>query len=356
MSGRPKRIALIASSRFPVTEPFAGGLEAHVFHLARTLHRRGHRVTLFAAEGSDPRLPVETVLPSALTLSDAARRDVSMPADAWMAEHHAYLVLMLALTGDRAHDFDVVHNHSLHHLPVAMAPAMRRPMLSTLHTPPTPWLESGLRAAGGSHHAVAVSGHTARAWTHVVPTPEVVPNGIDLADWATGPGGGPLVWFGRLVPEKGADLAIDAAVAAGRPLVLAGPVADRPWFDAVIAPRLGDDVRYLGHLCQSQLCEVVGRASATLVSPRWDEPYGLVVAESLACGSPVVAFARGGIPEIVDESCAVLTPPDDVAAMAAAIGAAAGLERAACRRRAESHCSIDAMVDRYEELYDRLAA
>jgi glycosyltransferase involved in cell wall biosynthesis len=157
-----------------------------------------------------------------------------------------------------------------------------------------------------------------------------------------------------LVPEKGADLAVAAARAAGWPLQLAGPIVDSGWFEAKVAPHLSDTVRYLGHLDQAQLSAAIGAASATLVTPRWDEPYGLVVAESLACGTPVVAFARGGIPEIVDEQSAVLVAGGDVAGMAAAIPAAVALDRDACRRRATRACSIEAMVDRYEDIYRQL--
>jgi glycosyltransferase involved in cell wall biosynthesis len=100
-----------------------------------------------------------------------------------------------------------------------------------------------------------------------------------------------------------------------------------------------------------QLSAAVGRAAVAVVSPEWDEPYGLVVAEALACGTPVAAFARGGIPEIIDETCGVLARPGDVAELAASIRAAAGLDRRAARVRARAHCSVRAMVDGYERVF-----
>lgn len=355
MTGGRARIAVIASARFPIRQPFAGGLEAHTWALADGLRRRGHEVSLFAAPGSDPQLMAAELPVASHEFSDAARADVSMPERGWMFEHHAYLELMLSLMNDRGSRFDIVHNNSLHHLPVAMASAVRMPIVTTLHTPPTPWLESAIAVAPSPVHFVAVSSQTARAWQHVLPRLGVIRNGVDLSTWRAGAGGGVPVWFGRLVPEKGPDLAIRAARLAGLPLRIVGPRPEPDYFDRTVAPLLGDGIEYLGHLSHAELAGLVGSASATLVTPRWDEPYGLVAAESLACGTPVAGFARGALPELLDESTAVLVRPDDVTALADALIRAQGLSRAACRRRAERHCSVSRMVDEYERLYLRVA-
>jgi glycosyltransferase involved in cell wall biosynthesis len=276
-----------------------------------------------------------------------------MPARSFMNDHHAYLSLMLELAGVRCNDFDVIHNHSLHYLPLAHAPALSTPMICTLHTPPTPWLESAIAVTGGAGvQFAAVSRHTARAWAPLVPNVEVVPNGIDTDTWPLGVGGGRLVWFGRFTPEKGPHLAIDAARRAGRSLLLAGPLSDRSYFDAEVAPHLNERIRYLGHLPHTELAALVGCSAAALVTPMWDEPYGLVVAEALSCGTPVVAFARGGIPELVDGACGRLVAPGDTPAMAAAIKEAVTLPRARVRQRALERCSAGAMLSRYLTLYD----
>jgi glycosyltransferase involved in cell wall biosynthesis len=355
---QPLRIALIASNRHPIRQPFAGGLEAHVWHLANALGKDGHHVTLYAAPGSDTDLPASFLDVSTFGVSDHARSDVSMPATAFLHDHHAYLSLMLELAGPSAASFDVVHNHSLHYLPIAMAPALRTPLLCTLHTPPTPWLESAMAVPGGCPGTfVAVSRHTAAAWEHATPGPvTVVPNGVDLTAWPAGPGGPDLIWFGRLVPEKGPDVAIEAARRAGYRLRIAGPISDREYFATRIEPLLGPDVTYLGHVSQSALAEAVGCSAAALVTPQWDEPYGLVVAESLACGTPVVAFARGGIPEVLDRHSGCLVAPDDINALAAAVPRAVVLSRADARARAVNHCSERTMVDAYVALYRQLSA
>ncbi|SKB09042.1 glycosyltransferase family 4 protein [Aeromicrobium choanae] len=347
------RICLIGSSRFPIREPFAGGLEAHTHALARQLTDRGHHVSLFAAPGSDPDLRTRELPVDSLRHDVVNRPDLDVTPGAWMDEHHAYLGLMLELARN-PHHFDVVHNNSLHHLPVAMSSMLAVPMVTTLHTPPVPWLESAMKYAAADSTFVAVSRFTARAWAHAVGTVTIA-NGVDIERWRPGAGGGAAIWFGRLVPEKGAHLAIDAARAAGMPLDLAGPALDAEYFGAEIAPRLGGEIRYLGHLTHEQLRAAVGSARVAVVTPRWDEPYGLVAAEAMACGTPVAAFARGALPEFVDESVGALAVPDDVASLAAAIGEAAGRDREAVRRVAVERCSISAMVDRYEDLYRRLA-
>ncbi len=342
-------VVLIAAARFPLAEPFAGGLESLTWHLCRGLRVRGVAVTVFAGPGSDPALDARELTTRPLVLSSAARQDVSMAPEAWLAEHHAYLQLMLEL--QQRDDVDVIHNNSLHHLPVAMAGAALAPMVTTLHTPPTPWLEPAVSIADDPRSRyVAVSDHTRRAWSHVVDA-DVVLNGVDVERWWEGRGGDALAWVGRLVPEKAPHLAIDIARAAGRRVRLAGPIGDSEYVDAMVRPRLGPDAEYLGHLDTTGLRALVGSSAATLVTPVWDEPYGLVAAESLACGTPVVAFARGGLPEVLTTDVGRVVAPDDVAAAAEAVDEAVRLSRAACRAHAVRACSIDRMVDEYLRVY-----
>ena len=282
----PLRVALIASNRFPLCQPFAGGLEAHVWHLTRALVERGHEVSLFAGSGSDLSLECAALTVRELMLSAAAQADPSVSPAAFMADHHAYLNLMVQLADPRS-GFDIVHNHSLHHLPVAMAPMLGTPMLTTLHTPPTPWLESALDVTGSAGtRLAAVSRHTAGAWRHVAPDVTVVPNGVDFRRWPLGPGGDNLVWFGRITAEKAPHMAIAAARRADLPLVLAGPISDTAYFKRAIAPSLGDHVRYAGHLNHDELARLVGRAGHARMAR---------TVRTGGCRSDVVRHARRGI-------------------------------------------------------------
>ncbi|MBL0747612.1 glycosyltransferase [Nocardioides baculatus] len=343
------RICLVANCRFPIAEPFTGGLESMTWHLASELVRRGHEVAVFAAPGSDPGLGA-TELPVDVLPDHAGRHDVGAPPYVEVAEHHAYLSLMLQLSGHEGAEFDVLHNNSLHYLPVAMARSLPMPVLTTLHTPPLWWLESAVRIDGGSSSFAAVSRHTAAAWASITPSTCVL-NGVDVSQWPAGPGGTTAVWSGRIVEEKAPHDAVLAARRAGVPIVLAGPILDRDYFRTVLEPLLGPDATYAGHLAQADLAALVGGSAVAVVTPAWDEPYGLVAAEALACGTPVASYARGGLPEVLSTDTGRLAAPGDVPMLANAIGEAVTLDRALCRERAEAELSLTRMVDRYEELY-----
>lgn len=346
---RPLRVCVVASSAHPVAEPFAGGLESMTHALVRGLGERGHDVTLFAAPGSDPALRVVELPVAGLDVSSGSWDDPNAPPRRWMAEHHAYLDLMLELGRTGRDRFDVVHNNSLHHLPVAMARSVPLPFVTTLHTPPVPWLESAIALTTDPGRFVAVSRHTGEAWAHAVPS-RTIANGVDLERWRPGPGGGDAVWSGRLVPEKAPHLAIDACRAAGVPLVLAGPAPDRGYLEREVLPRLGEGVRYDGHLDRTRLAALVGSASVALVTPEWDEPYGLVAAEAMACGTPVAAFARGALRELVGPAGA-LAAPGSVDDLARAVREAAAVDRGLVRAHAVRTCSLDRMLDEYEAVY-----
>lgn len=353
-------VVVVAHTRFALARPFAGGLESVTWHLVRALVARGHRVSVFAAAGSEPIDGVDYLEPETIELSEAARADVSMPDEGNLQRHHAYLALMLDLATRT--DVDVVHVHALHYLPTAMAPTLRVPTVLTLHTPPTPWLESALQVAGRSAargvgrmpHVTAVSAHTARAWRHAVEA-EVVRNGVDTDEWTPGPGGDRLVWTGRITPEKAPHTAVEIARAAGMPLVLAGPLSDARYARERLMPMLGDGVEYAGHLHDTELVDLVGGSAAALVTPDWDEPYGLVAAEALACGTPVLGLSRGGLREIVRDEVGALVVPDDrlVGRAAAALPRVLEIPRERCRRYAEDHLGMAAMVDGYLEVYER---
>lgn len=354
------RVALLGPSRHPVAEPFAGGQESHVATLARALRRRGHHVVLHAAPGSDPTLADELVThPRLPELSAVSAVDPNLPEPGFLRDQHAFLGVVGELM--RRHDVDVVHNSSLHHLPLVAATAVDRPLVTTLHTPPFPWMEVGAALSDPRAVFVAVSRDLAGRWTSLAVPPTVVPNGVDVDRFAAGPGGPDLAWVGRLVPEKGADLAVAAARRSGRRLRLVGPVSDGAWFDHAVRPFLGADVTYEGHLDQAAASVLVGESAALLVTPRWEEPFGLVAAEGALTGTPVVAIGRGGVAEVVDDRIGVLvaprtSDPEQVRSLATGVERASTLCRSDVRRRAVSRFSADAMAAAYEHVYREAVA
>lgn len=345
-------VAIVAAARFAISEPFAGGMEAHTHALADGLAERGHDVTVYAAGGAG-RFAVEAMIPVAFEASDNARRDVSAGPDSALAEHHSYLDALLRLTQAR---HQLVHVNAVHHLPFACSPLIPSVVSGTLHSPPTPWLESALALA--ARHAnppklVSVSHSNAAAW-HTVDVSRVIANGVDPDVWRAGPGGPGAVWSGRIVPEKAPHLAIEAARLAAVPLSLIGPIHDHCYFQDEVRPLLGDGVEYLGHRGSADVADIVGRSGVAVVTPTWEEPFGLVVTEALSCGTPVAGFARGALPELIDADTGVLAEPDDVPALATAMLDAATLRRRDCRARAERNYSATAMIDAYEAWFVEL--
>ncbi|MCR0984572.1 glycosyltransferase [Roseomonas populi] len=350
-AGTSLRIAVVSHLKYPIAEPFPGGLEMHTHMLARLLKARGHDVTLFASEGSDAALNLRTYgAPTGTPTTDKEAEDVAL------AEHRAYDAMMDDVA---AGNFDIVHNNALHYLPLTAASRIKAPMVTVFHTPPFMELENGvLECTRPDMRYIAVSQAVKAMWKDVAVADEVICNGIDLDLFAARtetpidrPAGRHAVWSGRIVPEKGTDLAIRAARRAGIPLRFAGPISNLAFWHEKIVPLLGEDVTYLGHLNHRELAGEVARAAVALITPRFDEPYGLVVAEALACGTPIAGFARGALPELTDAETGCLAPPDDVETLADCIPRAAALSRAACRARAAVNCDMHRMVGRYEALY-----
>lgn len=322
-------------------------MEAHCHSLVQALVERGHDVTLFASADSDPALPVraitdrhyEAVLPW-------AHWHGTPELSAFQEEAFARGWAMIADGG-----FDVVHNNTMHPSLHSWALRDRMPMVTSLHVPPfdglahsvatyrAPWL----RQTATSH------AHRASWWATPPAGASVVYNGIDPGAWRYRPtGNGRAIWCGRITPTKGTAVALDAARAAGIGLDVVGPVDCMTYFEEEVAPRLDALRVWRGHLSGAALVDAIGAASIMLATPMWDEPFGLVAAEALACGVPVAALERGAMREVIGDSGAFAPDP---AGLPDAIARALTIPRAQCRARVERLFSIDRMIDGYEVAY-----
>ena len=345
------RIALLAHCHHPIAEPFCGGLEMHTAAVADELVRRGHQVVLFAKEGSRSRAVIRPMLERTFRyglMADATGRDQSERLCT-----HANLAAIEMINRGR---FDVVLNNSLS--PVPFQALSEAAMLTLLHTPADlPRVNAVLDAAdwrpGPRHAFAAVSEHTARDWRRRLPAVAVVPNGIDLRQWRpatrTQPGPDLAVWAARITPEKGLPFAIHACRAAGLPLAIAGPISHFDHFIADVAPLLGGDVWYVGHLNHRELPQLIRRGRVFVSSPRWPEPFGLALVEAMACGTPVAALPAGAAAEVVAPTGGVLAAESSVAALADAIRQATTLDRAAVRASV-LRFDLRRMVSAYEGL------
>ncbi len=342
------KIAVIGHIRHPIAPPFMGGMEAHCHQLVQALSDRGHRVTLFAAAGSDaPDLvaigaPYERVLPwSEWRGTD---RLVAFQADAFAR----------AIDGITRGAYDVVHNNSLSPEVIDWGRSATVPMVTSQHVPPFATMRGAVARAKDvagsaftvtSRQQLSLWGEDAGANMHVVP------NGIDLACWHGGTARSDyLVWYGRIAQTKGLREAVAAARLAGARLRIVGTIEDAPYFEAHVRPFLDDRIRYDGHLQGSALRRVVAGARAAVVTPMWDEPFGLVAAEAMAAAVPVIAFDRGAMREVLGD-CGRLVPAGDVDALASAMRRADELDGSACRRRVERLYSLRRMIEGYEAIY-----
>lgn len=326
-----------------------GGMEAHCHQLVRALVARGHDVALFASGDSDPALPLipiaerhyEAVLPWAHwhgTAELTAYQDAAF-GRAW------------ALIGQGG--FDVVHNNAMHPALHGWARRDCMPMVTSLHVPPFPGLSDAIAAQAAPWlRQTTTSRSHARSWWPVPPAAaSVVHNGIDVARWRfRAEGNGRAIWCGRVTPNKGTAVALAAARLAGIALDVIGPIDCQTYFDDEVRPLLDRDRVYHGHVGGSALVDAMGAASVLLATPMWDEPFGLVAAEALACGVPVAAIDRGAMREVIGGCGALATAPTAVA-LAAAIPAAMAISRMACRDHVARSFSVEAMLDGYEAAY-----
>ena len=335
---------MLAPPWIAVPPPGYGGVEEVVSVLTEALVRRGHAVTLFCAPGSASSATVVTLL-------DATHPD-EIERSLYEVDHvaRALEAIDLAAAGDR---FDVIHDHC-GFTAVAMADRIATPIVHTLHGQFTPSTSAFYLRHAGKAALVGISrAQLASAPPGIGPI-LAIPNPLDMASW-------PLVerkhdyllWIGRMTPEKGPQRAIAAAHAANVPLVLAGVIqpGQRAFFEREVAPHIdGIRVRFVGEVADAAKRSLFAHARGLLMPIRWDEPFGMVMIEALACGTPVIAFPEGAARElVVDGRTGFLV--EDEQAMAAAVGRLGQIVARDCRNWVALHCDVDVVAAAYERTY-----
>ena len=351
------KIGIIAHLKHPIKAPFAGGLEAFTYQVAQKLTDRGHEVILFASSSSEASGKLYSILDdSSYEQQSGIRHKKPDMSSEYIAEHHAYYQLM---TDIDMLGLDIIFNNCLHYVPVTMANLITTPLVTVLHTPPFYELKNAITAAEKkvALNYITVSKCNADNWGEYIENCPVILNGIEVEKWdyyETGRQKNYAVWFGRIHPDKGLDLAIKAAKLAGLPLKVAGGIADQRYYKDKIQPLLDDNTEMLGLLNHEEINKLIGEAQVCLITPVWQEPFGLVVAEALACGTPVAGVNAGALPEVLGEECGFLVNPGDLYGLSEAMHKAAKLDRKKIRQYAESNLSIETMLKQYEELFEIL--
>ena len=342
---RPLRIAMLAPPWIPVPAPAYGGIEEVVRLLSAGLTARGHDVTLFAPPGSESRANVVTVL-------EEPHPDDIQTAQ-FEADHVARVFGEIDAAAADGAPFDVIHDHT-GHTALAMADRVATPLVHTLHGPFTEDAKRFYATHGAKACIVAISHAQLAAAPPEMGGGRVVHNPIDCAEWPFREEKDDfLLWIGRMSPDKGPHRAIAAAREAGAPLVLAGPVqpGQESFFAEEVEPALGrDGIEYVGEADADRKRNLYLRARALLMPIRWPEPFGLVMVEAAACGTPVIAFPEGSAPEVVVDGETGFVV-DDEHAMAAAVGRLGEIDPAVCRRRCEERFGVPAVVAGYENVY-----
>ncbi len=371
------RIALVAPFISPIAPPFIGGAQALLADLATGLAARGHQVTLFAAAGSsipaagvvvrDPGIDSHQLRPARFHDSDADQESQKTAADPFFFRSVEAFRRAFTLIHQELRDYDIIHAHAFDWPAFAFGALLadQCPVIHTLHLPAVnPSINAllrDLRAVGNQTRLITVSHACAETYRPYADMDAIIPNGIDteaIPFGAEADADGCVLFAGRLSPEKGVTDAIEIARRAGRHLSLAGGIYDTAYFERAIQPQLRahrHDLEYVGQLPRPDLWSLMGHATAVLLPIDWEEPFGLVAAEALAAGCPVIAYARGALPEVIsDGETGFLIPPGDIDAAANAIVAASSLSRSACRQRAQRHFSITRMLDDYEQFYQQV--
>jgi glycosyltransferase involved in cell wall biosynthesis len=337
------RIAIIAPPWVPVPPVAYGGTEAVLDNLARGLMEAGHDVLLFATGDSSCAVPTRWVLERAAGTVDTGS------ATELFHVVHAYDAI-------RAWGADVVHDHTL--VGPVYGPRFDVPIVTTNHGPFAGELGALYRAIAAHVPVVAISAHHASTAAGT-PIAAVIHHGVDVDAWPLGGGdGGYALFLGRMSPDKGVDAAARIARAAGVPLRIAAKMrepTEHRYFAEQVAPLLGDGVEYVGEVGGRDKLDLLTGARCLLNPIAWPEPFGMVMVEALACGTPVVATPFGSVPELVTDGVTgfVRAGEDELAAAVAEVDQ---LDRGRCRKEAADRFSTPRMVADHVALYEHAIA
>lgn len=340
------RVLYLGPLWYPISKDAPGGIETLLPPLIAALSELGCTITLIAS--ADSRVKAELVPSVSVNLWDQMAAGTAM-------EYAYYEQHQLRIALERAGEHDIVHSHmGPAGYILSGVPRLQSPVLHTIHSPVYRDLEWFVAQHSEMWFSTVSELQARKLWRQRASHCHVIPNGVDVRAFTFQPrSDGGLAFVGRMEEVKGPDLAIQAARRLGRPLVLAGPIIDREFFDSVIKPSLDHQIQYVGVVNHDQKNQLFGQAACVILPFRGEEPFGLVAVEAMACGTPVVALANGSMPEIVESGITgYLTRDAD--ALATSVTRAMTLDRAAIRARVEARFDMSVVAGKYYRLYTQM--
>ena len=336
------RIAIVAPPWYSIPPEGYGGIERVCYYLARGLAENGHDVTLVGAGSAEAGTSFIPTYPE--PVSQNGTIGDPLPEMVHAARSSQALAEL---------ELDLIHDHSLAGPLTARGPGP--PTLLTAHGPVSGEFGAYFRALGDDVGIVAIS-ESQRRSAPDLPWVATVHNALDVNAYPFSVGKEDYVAFvGRMSPDKGVAAAIDATRAAGRRMILAAKCsegAERAYFEQEIRPRLGDDIELIEDADADRTNEILMHARCTLFPIEWQEPFGMVMIESMVCGTPVIALRNGSVPEVIEDGVTGFIR-DDAGELAEAIEQADTIDPHACRERVAKLFDVPVMISRYEDAYRR---
>ncbi len=306
--------------------------------LTEGLVSRGHDVTLFATADSQTSGTLHAVCPRGY------EEDRSLIPKVWECLHISELF-------ENADAFDIIHNH-FDYLPLTYTGLTTTPVVTTIHGFSSPGILPVFKKYNGKVSYVSISDADRAPMLDYIKT---IHHGIDIKQFDFQPAPDDyLLFFGRIHNDKGARQAIEIAKACNKKLVMAGIIQDQAYYDQYIAPHMDSGkVAYAGSVGPVERNRLLGKACAMLHPIQFDEPFGLSVIESMACGTPVIAFDRGSLPELIENGKTGFLV-DSVEQAIERVARIQEIDRAACRCHVERHFTVDRMIDEYIHVYEMM--
>jgi glycosyltransferase involved in cell wall biosynthesis len=331
------KIAIISPIAWRTPPRHYGPWERVVSLLAEGLVKENIDVTLFATGDSLTTAKLRSVCASPY------EENKELDAKVWESLHISEVM-------EKANEFDIIHNN-YDFLPLTYSGLITTPVLTTIHGFSSPKILPVYKKYNKKTHYVSISNADRNNELDYIRT---VYHGIDIERFTLNESRGDyLVYFGRIHPDKGTREAIQVAQKAGMPLVIAGIVQDKVYYEKYVEPHLGNNIRYIGSVGPEERDKVLGNAYALLHPINFSEPFGLSIVEAMACGTPVLAFNKGSMPEIIQNGTNGFIV-ENVEEMIGSVKEIAGISRAACRRLVEQRFTQEKMVREYIDVYKEI--